>query len=151
MATQHFKRRRKLIKRGLQLRLTGLLAGISLLCFGLQLLMVQLALSDAANALPSGNAALQGAIPGILWRTLLMSVLVFLPLIALVGVSATFRIAGPVYRFEQHLRSVAAGEQTGPCKIREGDELHELCDAINNAIEPLRARDTHSAQTSEAA
>ena len=32
------------------------------------------------------------------------------------------------------------GEQIGPCKIRQGDELQSLCDAINDATEPLRMR-----------
>jgi len=62
--------------------------------------------------------------------------LYFIPLVF--GILLTFRLAGPIYRFEQYLRSVARGEQIGPCKIRKGDELQFLCDAINDATEPLR-------------
>jgi signal peptidase II len=138
MARKHPQRRRKLIKPGLQLRLTGVFLGVALMCFVMQLLMVALALSEVANALPSGNGALQEAIPDLLTRVFLMSALAFLPLILLVGVTATFRIAGPIYRFEQYLRAVAAGTESGPCRIRKGDELHELCEIINAATEPLR-------------
>ena len=50
----------------------------------------------------------------------------------------TFRIAGPIYRFEQYLAGIAEGRQLGPCRIREGDELVELCARINEATAPLR-------------
>jgi hypothetical protein len=57
-----------------------------------------------------------------------------------VGVLSTFRIAGPIYRFEQYLRQVVKGEAEGPCRIRDGDELWDLCDLINQATAPLRMR-----------
>ena len=140
MPTDQPKRRRKLIKPSLQLRMTGIFLGISLLCFLLQLALVGLALADVANELPSGNAALAASIPSTLGRVLLVSLVVFLPLMVLVGVSVTFRIAGPVYRFEQYLRGVTEGTETGPCRIRKGDELQDLCELITVATEPIRAR-----------
>ena len=62
----------------------------------------------------------------------------FLPLTFCIGVLVTFRIAGPVYRFEQYLKQVSRGEQLGPCKIRDGDEFQGLCDLINEATRHLR-------------
>ena len=151
MTTKSFKRRRKLIKPALQLRLTGIFLGLSLLCMLLQILMFGLTLSDTANALPTGNAALHEAIPGMLVRVFLISVSIFLPLITLVGITTTFRVAGPVYRFETFLRSVAAGEETEPCRIRKADQLHDLCDVINEVTEPLRAKNESSSDERQAA
>ena len=57
-----------------------------------------------------------------------------------VGILVTFRVAGPVYRFEQHLGSLARGEDPGTCRIRKGDELQDLCASINAAVETLRGQ-----------
>jgi hypothetical protein len=35
---------------------------------------------------------------------------------------------------------VIKGTQLGPCKIRKGDSLNELCGLINEATEPIRRR-----------
>ena len=40
------------------------------------------------------------------------------------------------------LQSIAQGEDVGPCRIRKGDELQELCRRINAAVDALRARST---------
>lgn len=56
-----------------------------------------------------------------------------------VGILVTFRIAGPLYRFETHLNQIAAGEDPGECYIRKSDELHSMCAAINAAVATLSA------------
>ena len=83
---------------------------------------------------------LAAEVPRVMLEVLTFSLVILLPVIFAFGILLTFRIAGPVYRFEQYLGSVARGEQLGPCKIRDGDELQNLCDAINAATEPLRMR-----------
>ena len=61
------------------------------------------------------------------------------------------RIAGPVYRFQQHLGAVARGEDVGPCRIRTGDELHSLCETINAALARVQLeRSERGASPSEA-
>jgi signal peptidase II len=67
-----------------------------------------------------------------------------LPLTIAVGILVTFRIAGPVYRFEQYLKSVLRGELTGPCRIRKGDEFHELCELLNQVVSTLREQRTET-------
>ena len=62
----------------------------------------------------------------------------FLPLTFLVGVLTTFRIAGPVYRFEQFLAAVRRGERPSDFHLRKGDELTDLAALINEATGPLR-------------
>jgi signal transduction histidine kinase len=79
------------------------------------------------------------ALPGILSEILIFTFGLVMPLIFAVGVLITHRIAGPVYRFEQYLGQVARGEEVGPCRIRSGDELQDLCDVINDATAALQA------------
>ena len=72
-----------------------------------------------------------------------------LPATLLIGIHATFRVAGPIYRFEQHLRAVASGMHAGDCRIRRGDELHDLCDSINAAVRALEGRGSEAEAATE--
>ncbi len=56
------------------------------------------------------------------------------------GIRSTFPIAGPVYRFLADLGDVAEGGYQRPLKIREGDELQDLCAAMNAALEAEHLR-----------
>ena len=133
-----YKRRIKLIKPRLQFRLIGAFLGLCALSFLLQSLLIGQRLSEAAAEMPAGGNYLQELLPSLMFEVLLFSFGLLLPLIFTVGVLVTFRIAGPVYRFEQYLGQVARGEQNGPCRIRKGDELQDLCDRINEATLVLR-------------
>jgi len=139
-APERTRRTRKLIKPGIQLRLAGIFAGLTVICLLLQWLTFSSLLSNAASTMPVGGDYLVDLVPGLLFRSLLISMGVALPLTLLVGVHATHRITGPIYRFETYLSEVASGTQLGPCKIREGDEFSELCAQINAATEPVRRR-----------
>ena len=132
------RRRIKLIKPGLQLRLTGVFLGLSGLGFLLQALHVGLRLSEVSGHLPHDGTFLMSMLPELPIEILLFSFGMLMPLTLAVGVLITFRIAGPIYRFEQFLQAVKSGKQIGPCKLRTGDELQELCQLINEVTEPLR-------------
>lgn len=149
-APERAKRTKKLINPGLQLRLAGIFAGLTVLCLLLQWLTFSSLLSNAASSMPVGGDYLVDLVPGLLFRSLLVSMAVALPLTLLVGVHVTHRLTGPIYRFESYLREVAAGTQLGPCKIREGDEFSELCAQINAATEPVRRRTVKPESGSEA-
>jgi hypothetical protein len=151
---ESFQRRsRKLVKRGIQLRLAWVFAGLSVVCLLTQWLLFTSVLANAAHRMPVGGDYLLDLIPSLLFRSLLFSVLVALPVTLLAGIQATFRISGPIYRFEEYLRGVVRGTQLGPCRIRQGDALPELCELINQATEPLRRRQTgpHTAHENEVA
>ncbi len=137
-AKKNDRRRIKLIKPRLQLRLTAVFLGLSGLGFLLQALHVGLRLSEVSGTLPHDGPYLMSMLPELPIEILLFSFGMLMPLTLAVGVLVTFRIAGPVYRFEQFLRAVKGGKQLGPCKLRDGDELQELCTLINEVTEPLR-------------
>ena len=134
------RRRIKLIKPRLQLKLIGVFAGLSALGFLMQSLHVGLRLSELAANVPEGGPYLMAVMPELPLEILTVSFGMLLPLTVAVGILVTFRIAGPLYRFEQYLGQVIRGEQVGPCRLREGDELQKLCDLINQATEPVRMR-----------
>ena len=140
---QKDRRRVKLIKPRLQLRLIGTFVALSGLGFLLQSLHVGLRLSELAANVPEGGPYLMAVMPELPLEILAVSFGMLLPLMVAVGILVTFRIAGPVHRFEQYLRDVADGTEVRPCRLRKGDELEELCETINVATEPLRLRNAN--------
>jgi hypothetical protein len=62
-------------------------------------------------------------VPALMIRVLAFTLAVIVPLLVAVGILLTFRTAGPLYRLETHLEAVIAGRETGPCRLRDGDEL----------------------------
>lgn len=135
---QTYKRRKKLIKPGLQLRMSGVFVGLTALMLGLQLVLMTAELHQVANKLPSDGAALLEESNGIVLKLLLVSAAIFLPLTLLVGILSTFRIAGPLYRFQRFLEAVRDGESPEDFRLRDKDELHDLAALLNDATRPMR-------------
>jgi hypothetical protein len=134
-----YKRRKKLIKPGLQLRLSASFIGLAVLMLGLQFILLTSLLQNAANQLPNDSVLLLSLANETSSRLVLVSGLVFLPLTLLVGIVSTFRVAGPLYRFERFLTAVRDGEKPADFRLRSRDELHDLAALINEATRPLRA------------
>lgn len=133
-----YKRRKKLIKPRLQLRMSGLFVGLVTLMLLLQFALITAALHHTANLLPSDSALLLGQTNSFALRIIGISAAVFLPLTLMVGILSTFRIAGPLYRFEQFLVAVQNGENPEDFTLRERDELKDLAALINTSTAPLR-------------
>jgi hypothetical protein len=134
------KRRIKLIRPKLQMKLTLSFVGLTLLALMLQFMVFLRTMTSLAVSLPSDHDVLMDAIPEVLMQSLLLTFCVVVPLIFLVGVLLTFRIAGPVYRFETYFKQLLRGENPGECRLRKGDELNDLCGLINEATQPLREK-----------
>jgi len=133
MTAKKYKRRRKLIEPALQLKLVSVFVGLAACSIVLQMLLLSIDIKNVARNMPEG-AALEEQLPGILQRMFLFSAGMWLPVTIAVGIVVTHRIAGPVFRFKQHLNSVAKGEVVGACRIRKRDELHGLCDSLNRGL-----------------
>jgi hypothetical protein len=116
--------------------------GVAALALLVQTTYLGLLLVELAASMPAGGDFLERVAGDLVLKALVVSMLLLLPLTALVGVHMTFRVAGPLYRFHQYMRSVAAGDDPGPCRLRDGDEFQELCDLINAGLERTR-RDAH--------
>jgi signal peptidase II len=133
-----YKRRIKIIRPKLQMKLTLSFVGLTLLALMLQFMVFLRTMTSLAVSLPSDHDVLMDAIPEVLIQSLMLTFCVVVPLVFLVGVLLTFRIAGPVYRFETYIKQLLRGENPGECRLRKGDELNELCGLINQVTQPLR-------------
>lgn len=135
-----YKRRKRLIQPRLQFRLIFTFLGIALLALLLQFLLFGATISRLAEDLPQDGPLLMERIPAFTLGVFAVSLGVLLPMSVCVGVIVTFRIAGPLYRFEQHLKAIARGEDPGVCRIRREDELQEFCTTFNQALDKVRSR-----------
>jgi methyl-accepting chemotaxis protein len=68
----------------------------------------------------------------------LVGCLALLPILAWDAVKFAHRVVGPIYRFRQTMRAVAAGEAVRPIKLRQGDFLIEMQDDFNTMLEKLQ-------------
>ena len=135
-----YRRKRKLVNPRLQGRLAVVFVSISCVSALFQVVLLNSSLVSLGQTLPNDGDLMLGAARGLLVRNLLITVLFLVPWILWIGVLATFRLAGPVYRLETYLRDVVDGTAEGPCRIRKDDELQELCGLINDALEVTAER-----------
>jgi methyl-accepting chemotaxis protein len=133
-----YKRSKRLIQPRLQFRLIFTFLGVALLALLLQFLLFGATISNLAQDLPQDGPLLQDHIPQYTLMVFGISLGVLLPMTLCIGVIVTFRIAGPIYRFEQHLKAIARGEDPGVCRIRREDELQEFCTIFNAALDKMR-------------
>ncbi len=132
---------------GLQLKLIVAFLMLSTISLALQYILVMSTLADVADDLPRDGMIFLDGLSALLARIFMVSAGVLLPLTFLVGLLATHRFAGPIYRFQVFLKQVNAGEKPAACKLRKGDELQELCALINQATAAARAAEKPASET----
>ena len=147
---QKFRRRKQVIDPRLQWKLTSVFVCLSCVAVLFHAMVVNRMLVKIAESLPNDGENLLVQLPSVLGWGLMIAAALVIPLTISLGLLATFRIAGPLYRFRVYLGQVARGEEDGPCRIRQSDELHDVCDAINAAVESLKARAGEPAKDDEA-
>ena len=134
MPTNHiFRRKRYIVKIGLQFRYIGLvfmLAVLASLVTGYTVFATGWTFlgEKLANVYP------QGRLIYILRATniaLLRNLLLISPIIFIIGLLFSHKIAGPVYRIEKSLDEIAKGNLLMKIKLRQGDELTDLAEMIN--------------------
>ena len=141
----------RLINPRLQHRMVGAFVGLAVLAMLLQFLFLGARLTHVASTIPDGGAELATEVPLVLVKVLLVSLIALIPIIYAFGVRITFKLAGPIYRFESFLRAVSEGTQVEECRIRRKDQLHDLCRQINEATAMARAQNAERARADEAA
>ncbi len=134
------RRRLRMARPRLQLRLIYGFLGIAAIALLLQYTLFVLVLTNTAVNPASDGVVLLEIVGQRVLLVLVVSFILLLPITMIVGILATHRIAGPIFRFEKYLQEVIAGETTDECQLRSGDELHELCGLINRSTALIRAR-----------
>ena len=132
-----FKRKKRLINKSLQLKMVGIFTAIGCTCALFQVILVNSGLLAIAKAAPGGGDEILKKARVMMFENVAWTLGTMIPLMTCIGIVLTHRIAGPAYRMTQHCKSIAAGEPVTKCSIRKHDELHELCDALNAAIDHL--------------
>jgi hypothetical protein len=143
------RRKKKYVKPEIQwnwIAMTMLTIGVTMVA---QAILVVFLLTRIATQIPNDGESVIALMPQYLVLCLGLTVLFLAPLLILVAVLVSFRIAGPIHRLEMYLRQVIAGEKPPDCRLRAGDQLKELCELVNSATAPLRRGDENDADASQ--
>lgn len=134
-----FRRKRYLIKKGLQFRYIGVIfalvvlasivAGYTVFATGWTLLGEKL-----ADVYPQGRLIHVFKTTNLI---LIRNLLLVSPLIFILGLLFSHKIAGPVYKIERTIYEIAKGNLGLRIRLRKGDELWDLAEVINTMTETL--------------
>ncbi len=135
-----YKRKQYLVAKKFQLKYVGLtlrlMSATAALCgYVLDYTSMLLMGEKLANVYPQGRLV---SIVKIVNFRILLSLILVTPLVALIGIFLSHRIAGPIYRMEKFLSSVAAGDLTSRIILRTKDELITLASGINTVVDSLK-------------
>ncbi len=131
------RRRKYIIEKGLQFRYIGLVFALALIA---SIVTGWTVFATGWHFLGEKLASVypQGRLAYVLKATnlaLVRNLLLISPLIFVLGLLFSHRIAGPVYRIGKTLRDISKGNLGLRIRLREGDELVDLADTINNLTE----------------
>ncbi len=143
------RRRKKLIEPRIQWRFTVIFLTTAALSALTQAIVLGYLLLRTADRLPNDGLVLKSDVPSVLGTSLLVTVLLLVPVTLVVGIKATHRVVGPLYRFRVYLTELVEGAAAQPCRIRKEDELQDFCELLNRATEPLRRAPSARAQLPE--
>jgi len=130
-------RRRYIIKKGLQFRYIGIVLGLVIIT---SLLIGYTVFITGWTLLGQKLAAVypQARLIYVFKATnlaLIRNIILISPLIFILALLSSHRIAGPVYRIEKSLDEIAKGNLSLDIKLRRGDELQDLAEIINTMRE----------------
>lgn len=141
MASWLLRRRNYLINKDFQFRYIGkILYGVALMAlivFSTVYYTTWSRIMDEFYTIPR-IAAQFATLFGSVNQTMLVILVLFLLLAAVISVFVSHSIAGPVYRFEKTLQSIAQGDLTLRVGLRKTDEFKNLADAMNHMVDELR-------------
>jgi nitrate/nitrite-specific signal transduction histidine kinase len=134
------RRKIYLIRPGFQLRYTGIILMAlfvsSVICISTTYFSsITLLGEKLANVYPQGRLV---AMLRQINMTITYRILFIVPLIALIGIMLSHRIAGPAYRIERVLREIAKGNFDVNIKLRKYDELVGIARAVNDMALELK-------------
>lgn len=135
-----YKRRIYLVKRAYQLKFTGIILLFIFLTVFLTGAIAYVTVfpylsKKLANVYPQSRLILILADANL---RLLYSLLVLTPLAIWIGTLLSHKVAGPWHRLENILLDMAEGNIGEEIKLRKGDELRDLADALNKVTARLR-------------
>jgi len=135
-----FRRKRYIIKKGLQFRYIGIVFGLVILA---SIITGYTVFATGWTLLGERLASVypQGRLMYVFKATnaaLLRNLLFISPALFILPLLFSHRIAGPVYRIEKSILDITKGNLTLKIRLRKGDELTDLAEIINAMTENLR-------------
>ena len=88
-----------------------------------------------ASVYPQGRLV---SIVNLINTRIIISILFVTPLITMIGVYLSHKIAGPIFRMERYINEMAMGNLQTRLILRKGDELMNLAEGINGLSEILK-------------
>lgn len=139
-ARPRFKRKQYIVRKKFQVKYVGIIllfifmtaALCSYVVYYTSMIMLG---EKLANVYPQGR--LVSIVKTVNFR-ILLSIILVSPLVAVIGIFLSHRIAGPIYRMEKFLFDMAQGNLSNRIVLRKGDELLTLADGINNLSESMK-------------
>lgn len=136
-----YKRKQYIVAAKFQLKYIGLILALvfltGILCSYVVYYTSMLLLGDKlANVYPQGRLI---SIVNMVNIRILLSLLLITPLVVIIGIYASHKIAGPIYRIEKFLNAMADGDFSMPLTLRKNDELIALANGINRVTESVKA------------
>ena len=135
-----YRRTHYLISTKFQFKYAGLILALvfltGLLCAYVVYYTTMLLLGDKlANVYPQGRLL---AIVKMVNIRILLSMVLVAPLVLIVGIFASHKIAGPIYRIEKFLEGMASGDYSSILSLRKKDELVGIANGINRVLDNSR-------------
>jgi len=137
---KYYKRRQYFVAKKFQLKYTGQIIALMFLTAALCAYVVYyngmiLLGEKLASVYPQGRLV---AIIKTVNMRMLFSIIMVSPLVAILGIFLSHRIAGPIFRMEKVLNNIAAGDLTQKIVLREKDEMINLANGINTVTESFK-------------
>jgi methyl-accepting chemotaxis protein len=135
-----FKRTKYLVSTKLQLRYVGIILLLmlvtALICSYIIYYTVMILMGEKlSNVYPQGRLI---AIINTVNLRILFSLLLITPVVAVIGIFLSHKIAGPIYRIEKFLGDMSTGNFAARIVLRKGDELMSVADKINVLNDSLK-------------
>lgn len=136
-----FKRTKYLVSTKFQLRYVGIILLLmlvtALICSYITYYTVMILMGEKlSNVYPQGRLI---AIINAVNLRILFSLLLIAPVVAVIGIYLSHKIAGPIARIEKFLGDMATGNFASRIVLRKGDELMSVADKINALNDSLKA------------
>lgn len=95
-------------------------------------------LSEGYSAALTTLTQVEDALPGALFGTFLVQLLLILFFSIAINLFVSHKIAGPIFRFEHTLHCIDEGDLQHVARIRDSDQIKSMVSALNRLIASLR-------------
>jgi methyl-accepting chemotaxis protein len=135
-----FRRTKYLIAARFQMKYVGLVLLIMFLTFTLCSIVIYFTMmgfmgEKLARVYPQGRLIYLLNVANL---RMILTVLLLSPLIFILGIFLSHRIAGPIYRMEKFLKGVSVGDVSTRITLRKKDELVTLADSMNSVADSIQ-------------